>query len=214
MTLLLLSVTLMLGDGGPPPATAPAPAEAVPPAPGSAATVPAAAAPAAAIPAPTPKSPAAAAAIYPTTPELRAAPEPGAAIAPTAPAAEPATPAPAILAEVVGLHNDKGLVGCALWNTPDGFPGAARKALQYEFPKPEGRKATCRFEGYPAGTYAIVVYHDENSNHTLDQGFLGIPTEGWGASNDARPFMAAPSFSSAKFEYPGRTQRVLIHMHY
>jgi len=149
------------------------------------------------------------------TAQVALAPDAGSAT-PTAPAATPdaGVPGGAILAEVVGLHNDKGLVGCALWNTEKGFPGDAPKALQYEFPKPDGRRAICRFEGYPAGTYAIVVYHDENSNHTLDQGFLGVPTEGWGASNDARAFMAPPSFSKAKFEYPGQVFKVLIHMSY
>jgi uncharacterized protein (DUF2141 family) len=120
----------------------------------------------------------------------------------------------AIVAEVVGLRNDKGLVGCALWNTEKGFPGDARRALRYEFPKPEGRKATCRFEGYPPGTYAIVTYHDENSNHTLDQGLFGIPTEGWGASNDAKAFMAPPSFNDAKFNYPGKVLKIQMHMSY
>jgi uncharacterized protein (DUF2141 family) len=189
----ILTLTLVLADGGALPAAAAPPASA---------TAPAAAAPDPA--APTAVAPAGGAAT------AAAGTDAGGSGAP----ADPPKAEDAILAQVVGLRNDKGLVGCALWNTDKGFPGDAPKALQYDFPKPEHRKATCRFESYPPGAYAIVVYHDENSNHTLDQGFLGIPTEGWGASNDTRPFMAPPSFSDAKFQYPGKVLKVLIHVKY
>jgi uncharacterized protein (DUF2141 family) len=126
----------------------------------------------------------------------------------------PAAPEGAIVAEVTGLRNDNGLVCCGLWNTEEGFPTKTTRALRYEFPKAQGRKAICRFEGYPPGTYAIVTYHDENSNHTLDQGLFGIPTEGYGASNDARSFMAPPHWGDAKFNYPGGILKIQMRMFY
>ena len=40
------------------------------------------------------------------------------------------------------------------------------------------------FEDVPAGNWALLAYHDANSNHDLDRNFLGIPTEQFGFSNN------------------------------
>ena len=49
-----------------------------------------------------------------------------------------------------------------------------------------GNSAICQFNDIPPGTYAIAVFHDENANGKLDKNFLGIPCEGYGASNNVR----------------------------
>jgi uncharacterized protein (DUF2141 family) len=46
----------------------------------------------------------------------------------------------------------------------------------------------------------MAVFHDENGNGEFDQGFLGIPLEGYAFSNGARVFLGPPSFDSAKFQ--------------
>ena len=51
----------------------------------------------------------------------------------------------------------------------------------------------------PEGEYAISVYHDENDNNKLDTGVFGIPTEGYGFSNNVKGFMGPPSFKESKF---------------
>lgn len=53
------------------------------------------------------------------------------------------------------------------------------------------------FENLSAGTYAIALYHDENSNGKMDQNFIGIPKEGMGASNNAKGRMGPPKFKDA-----------------
>lgn len=47
------------------------------------------------------------------------------------------------------------------------------------------------------GRYAIIVIHDENDNGRLDENALGVPTEGYAFSNDARGFLSAASFDAA-----------------
>ena len=64
------------------------------------------------------------------------------------------------------------------------------------------RRAACNFDVPPA-EYAVAAYHDENANGRLDTGFMGIPLEGFGASNDAVGTMGPPSFDAAKFVYRG-----------
>ena len=68
-------------------------------------------------------------------------------------------------------------------------------------------QARCDFADIPPGTYALAVIHDENSNGKLDTNWLGIPTEGYGFSNDAKALLGAPSFAAASFAYDGRNSR-------
>ena len=48
----------------------------------------------------------------------------------------------------------------------------------------------------PDGRYAIKLYHDANANGKLDSNRLGIPTEGYGFSNNAGRF-GPPPFEKA-----------------
>lgn len=50
-----------------------------------------------------------------------------------------------------------------------------------------------------AGSYAIKVYHDENSNKKLDANILGIPKEKWGVSNNVEAKLGPPDFKKMLF---------------
>lgn len=41
------------------------------------------------------------------------------------------------------------------------------------------------------------MIHDENDGGRLDTNGMGVPTEGYGFSNDAQGFLSAPSFDAA-----------------
>ena len=56
-----------------------------------------------------------------------------------------------------------------------------------------------KFDSIPAGTYVLSCIHDENSNSVLDQNVFGIPTEGYGFSNNPGITFGQPSFSQVKF---------------
>jgi uncharacterized protein (DUF2141 family) len=56
------------------------------------------------------------------------------------------------------------------------------------------------FTQLPPGQYAVIAFHDENDNGLLDANALGVPTEGYGFSNDAHGFLSAPSFDAAAIE--------------
>ena len=53
-------------------------------------------------------------------------------------------------------------------------------------------------EQLPFGYYAVKLYHDENQNKKLDKNFFGIPTEGYGFSNDPSS-IGVPSYEKARF---------------
>lgn len=109
-----------------------------------------------------------------------------------------------------GLHTDKGHVICSLYSSAEGFPKNDRKAIAHSKSLIANRHADCEFSGIQPGTYAISVFHDENSNGRLDTNFLGIPREGVGASNDARGHFGPPSFHDASFVYAGGSMDVKI----
>jgi uncharacterized protein (DUF2141 family) len=106
-------------------------------------------------------------------------------------------------------------VACALFESSDGFPSEyLRSATNVMVIKIRQSQARCDFEDIPPGTYAMAVVHDENMNGKLDTNWFGVPTEGYGFSNNARGVLSAPSFSDAKFNYDGRNIELTMSLHY
>jgi uncharacterized protein (DUF2141 family) len=106
--------------------------------------------------------------------------------------------------EIDGLRNDKGKVVCSLYSSADGFPKEADKAKSHVSASITDKRAVCEFMGIaPNATYAISVFHDENSNGKLDTNFMGIPREGVGASNGAKGHFGPPKFDAAAFRFQG-----------
>ena len=115
---------------------------------------------------------------------------------------------------VVGLRNNKGQVFCALYASAEGFPKDRQKAIRRDTSSISDKKASCEFSLIEPGTYAVSVFHDENSNGKLDTNFLGIPREGVGASNDARGHMGPPKFDAAHFQFSGGRLNLKITINY
>lgn len=125
-----------------------------------------------------------------------------------------APPANVIHVEIAGLRNDKGQVVCALYSSADGFPKKSEKAIAHLNSAISDKQAICEFSGIAPGTYAVSVYHDENSNGKLDTNFMGIPREGVGASNGARGHLGPPKFDAAAFHFSGGRLDLKIKVNY
>ena len=115
---------------------------------------------------------------------------------------------------VVALHSNDGEVDCALFNSADGFPDDASKAIKKIKSKIENEQATCTFADVAPGDYAVSEFHDENGNGKLDRNFIGMPKEGVGASNDAAGHMGPPKFDDARFRFNGGFAVMTIHTRY
>ena len=124
-------------------------------------------------------------------------------------------PCPGIHVKILNIRNSTGCVACALFESPEGFPDEfLRFATNIMIIKIRKSQARCDFLDIPPGTYAMAVIHDENMNGKLDTNWIGIPTEGYGFSNDAKAMLGAPSFSAASFPYDGQDMELTISLNY
>lgn len=65
----------------------------------------------------------------------------------------------------------------------------------------------------PAGTWAVLAYQDENANGELDRNLIGIPSENYGFSRDARGRFGPPSFDDAAMPVRDETMTATVRLH-
>ncbi|QDW22966.1 DUF2141 domain-containing protein [Flavobacterium sp. KBS0721] len=97
---------------------------------------------------------------------------------------------------VSGLKNNSGTLKVGLYNSDGTFLKTTYKSVASKI---KDNKAMVTFDNLPAGEYAISTYHDENNNGKLDKNMMGIPSEDYAASNNAKGFMGPPAYKDAKF---------------
>jgi uncharacterized protein (DUF2141 family) len=117
-------------------------------------------------------------------------------IAVEAAAAEPAAAAPELASlevTISGIKSAKGVIRLAICPSGAGFPDCGNRAVRTASLPIENGRASRTFADIPAGTYAISVFHDANSNNKLDT-FMGIPREGYGFSRNPPFRPRAPRF--------------------
>ncbi len=98
---------------------------------------------------------------------------------------------------VSGFPSNKGQAYVALFNSSETFPSYG-KQLKGKIVEISQLKCKVSFANLNSGSYAIAVYHDVNKNDKLDKNMLGMPTESYGFSNNARATFSAPSYQDAK----------------
>ena len=109
--------------------------------------------------------------------------------------------------EVASFRNAKGTLNCRLFTDAASFPdGEGVRTLRARI---DGTQAACVFEGLAPGAYAVAVVHDENGNVRLDRNFVGIPSEGYGVSNNRTYAMASPKWDESRFTLAAREALVL-----
>ena len=122
---------------------------------------------------------------------------------------------PGIHVEVLKIRNSTGTVACALFESSEGFPlEYLRYATNIMVIKIRETQARCDFLDIPPGSYALAVIHDENMNGKLDTNLMGIPTEGYGFSRNAKALLGSPSFSAASFPYDGKNLDITVNLQY
>ncbi|MBI3114292.1 MAG: DUF2141 domain-containing protein [Rhodospirillales bacterium] len=112
---------------------------------------------------------------------------------------------------ITGLDSDAGNVHVSVYDNPETFPKSTgmlrEQVVKAQAPMPE-----VTFPGLAPGTYAVAAFHDENGNRKFDQGFLGLPLEDYGFSNDPMVILSAPDFQESAFTISGDVAVITVRM--
>lgn len=114
---------------------------------------------------------------------------------------------------VSNVRNSSGSCNVALYTTAESFLNAGR-AFRSKVVKAQKGVVKITFDDVPEGTYAVAAIHDENNDARLNTNFIGIPKEGYGASNNNLPWTSAPTFSKAAFTLSGTGKELLLTLRY
>jgi uncharacterized protein (DUF2141 family) len=106
-----------------------------------------------------------------------------------------------VVVDIKNINTKKGSLWAGIHNK---HLNALRIAYTFykikEIKKISNSNITYVFKDIPDGNYTVRVLHDENNNNKLDSNFFGVPTEGFGFSNNPEVTLSFPSFSETKFE--------------
>lgn len=103
--------------------------------------------------------------------------------------------------DISNFRNSKGVCRTCVYTSQENME--TEKPLVCTVTSVKDRTAQARFDNLPAGNYTVLVFHDANNNKQFDTNFLGIPSEGYGASRNALPFAAAPTFKANMIHLKG-----------
>ena len=113
-----------------------------------------------------------------------------------------------VLIEVSGFKNTRGTLNCRLFTKAADFPdGEGIVTLRVPI---TGSNTSCSFSNVEPGTYAIAVVHDENGNGKLDKNFVGVPSEGYGVSNNKTYALSAPKWDESSFALGATESKALL----
>lgn len=101
-----------------------------------------------------------------------------------------------------------GAVMVALYDSEAAYDGdgAPVRAIRIE---PHGLRAVARFDGLPAGDYALRAFHDLNGDGEMNTNPFGVPVEPYVFSNEARGDRGPAPWSAARFAATGDTAQTL-----
>jgi len=114
---------------------------------------------------------------------------------------------------VSGIRNASGSVSAGIFNSDNSFAKPSEAFVSFRIKATQG-SVGFTIHNLPPGRYAVTAYHDENANGRLDFDPTGVPTEGYGVSNDARNPLAPPEFAKAAFEVRDQNKSVAINIGY
>lgn len=99
--------------------------------------------------------------------------------------------------EITGVNAQQSKIYVQLFNSEDNYLNG--NALTATYIQAKAGLNFVTFTDVPAGEYAVRFYQDENNNGTLDTNLFGLPSEGYGFSNNAKPNYGPVVYKDAAF---------------
>ena len=97
-----------------------------------------------------------------------------------------------LLVKIDHIKSDQGMVLAQLFQGEENYK--KQKSQDYAMLEAKTGTGELRFENLQPGEYVVRMYHDENSNNKMDANAFGMPTEGYGFSNEAIGNMGPPQY--------------------
>lgn len=119
-----------------------------------------------------------------------------------------------LIIEVDSLNNQKGEVCFKLFSGSRGFPDGNENAIKRQCVGVTGNSLTISLKNIPAGSYAVSVFHDTNGDRKLNRNSLGMPTEGYGFSNNPIVSRGVPNYGQCVILVAGSNTSIKINMKY
>jgi uncharacterized protein (DUF2141 family) len=113
-----------------------------------------------------------------------------------------------------GIKNHQGQVCLSLFDREQGFPNDGNNAIQAYCVEVIDSQLEVKFPNLQAGNYAVAVFHDANNDGTLNRNWLGIPTEGFGFSQNPNILKGIPKFSASAIKITNSNKNIEISLQY
>ncbi len=102
--------------------------------------------------------------------------------------------------QLQNIQPQKGSIKVALFNSKETFLDNKAAYLNKSLEVDQKNTVDISFSNLPYGMYTAAIFHDVNNNGKLDKNLLGVPTEPYGFSNNARSKWGPPKYDTAKFQ--------------
>jgi uncharacterized protein (DUF2141 family) len=102
-----------------------------------------------------------------------------------------------IKVEIEGVNTQQSKIYVQLFNGEDNYLNG--NALSATYIQAKAGLNLVFFTNVPVGEYVVRFYQDENNNGTLDTNLFGMPSEGYGFSNKAKPNYGPVAYQDALF---------------
>ena len=123
---------------------------------------------------------------------------------PPDPSNEPREPAieESLTIHVVGLNSSEGVVRFAFYENAESFNEISRASFRLTGAIVDKQSIVLILTSSLPEEFAIAAFHDKNLDGELNKSVLGIPTERYGFSRDARGETGPPTYQDALIERP------------
>jgi len=111
---------------------------------------------------------------------------------------------------IKGAKSNDGVIRVLIFDKEDGFPEEPKKAIKALSLPISNLSAKVTIENLPSGSYAISVFHDEDSDGKMKKNNFGIPIDRYGFSNNPTLYFGPPSFSKCAVQVKKSTVKVEI----
>ena len=112
-----------------------------------------------------------------------------------------------------GFKSGSGQFIVNIFDSEEGYPLDSSKALRTVTGEVTHEIMEIALEGVPFGEYVVTIMHDADSSGEMTRGFLGMPKEAIGISNNPISYFGAPDYAEALFKFTESGKQIDISLH-